>query len=520
MASYAGPAPWYQGVSEAYKNGRRKPRLVSGDQEWDMHGWHAKRKAGWYNRPSKRLGQTVKKRKVTAPDGTQVEMYKTEGYDDYIGFHNNGTDEKALDYALAAFNKKTQQGPIFEESTDEGHIKKVEYAEAQQVMRVTFWNKAVVFYFRVPTQLAGMLLSTARTNRVSYTDKRGIGRHALGRLFWELVRIKGQVRGSRYPFQYLKRGNYSFTGSNKQYRIKLTSDNYEMVNGFKFENKPGQPKPGETILSPIPLEEFERNKAIADMLPEIQNAQALLDSAKSSRSTEVQYEKEVKNKAGGPSDKVRTSKVAESFEDKWIADIDRDMGRGEEYEKAEQTIKEAQDRLQDETRLKYYESEIKSRKADYRERLLEKNKELNDAVVAQYKEVNPDWASVKHLDAAAWSLTGKSRHGVRGNVGEPRYLLDDDEWQEYNALKRKVNRVNLARNMFQRVWTKNELRNMDMRLQTATERRAYNAFISAEDWTGALEYLKGKSGVINIKNADGSVTRQAGKLAGASDVVE
>ena len=70
MPAYAGPAPWYQGVSETYKNGRRKNRLVSGDQEWDLStGWHAKRKNNWHKL------KNTKKEKVTLNDGTVVDIY-------------------------------------------------------------------------------------------------------------------------------------------------------------------------------------------------------------------------------------------------------------------------------------------------------------------------------------------------------------------------------------------------------------------------------------------------------------
>lgn len=257
MAAYAGKAPWYQGVSETTKTGRQRSTLSSGNQEWDLtEGWHAKRQRGWKGR-GKRSG-LVEKVKRTTPDGRTVTVYKTTGYDDYIGFHSHDEpDEDAIDYAMNAFDKKDpSHGPIFEQEGC-GHIAKLEYAQMQQVLRVTFVsNGAICIFYRVPTAVAGELLALARSKYTQTSVVDGKQRHKLGMVFWDLVRIRGQRHGARYPFEYQSRGNYKLTGSNKRYTVVLSDENIKKVLGGKYYGR--ELKPGETVTAILSEEEYAK----------------------------------------------------------------------------------------------------------------------------------------------------------------------------------------------------------------------------------------------------------------------
>ena len=67
---------------------------------------------------------------------------------------------------------------------------------------VSFAKGADVIYSKVPSAVAGTLFSLADRGDMrisSYTGKEG---HALGIEFWNLVRIRGQLHGSQFPFEY------------------------------------------------------------------------------------------------------------------------------------------------------------------------------------------------------------------------------------------------------------------------------------------------------------------------------
>lgn len=259
MAAYVGKTPWYKGVSETTKTGRQRPTLTSGNMEWDLtEGWHVKRQRGWKSRGKK--SGLVQKVQRTTPDGRTVTVYKTTGYDDTIGFHSHDEpDEDALSYALNAFDKNDpSHGPIFEQKGC-GHIAKLEYAQVQQVLRVTFTNNgAVCLFYRVPSAVAGELIALAQkgegATQISAVD--GTKRHALGIVFWDLVRIRGQKHGARYPFEYESRGSYKLTGSGKRYSVVLSDENIKKVLGGRYYGR--DLKPGETVTAILSEEEYAK----------------------------------------------------------------------------------------------------------------------------------------------------------------------------------------------------------------------------------------------------------------------
>lgn len=264
MKAYAGKVPWYSGVSESTPTGRQRQTLSSGNYEWDLsEGWHTKRQRGW--KKSGLSSGTVTKSKVTAPDGRQVTVYKSTGYDDTIGFHaHNESDEEALAYAFSALDKNNPSHPPIYEEDGCGHIAKLEYAQYEdgkglgQVLRVTFSsNGAVCIFFRVPSAVAGTLLALARSKAKRIGADGKTERHVLGIEFWDLVRIRGQRHGARYPFEYESRGDYKLTGSNKRYKITLSDKNYKKILGDRYYGN-RELKEGDEISAILSEEEYAR----------------------------------------------------------------------------------------------------------------------------------------------------------------------------------------------------------------------------------------------------------------------
>jgi len=87
-----------------------------------------------------------------------------------------------------------------------GHIKFLEYDEYRMLLRVTFWNDDECVYFRVPTAVAGQLRVYALTQQTQISSVDNKVRHLLGIRFWDLVRIRGTLHGTRYKFIYTKEG--------------------------------------------------------------------------------------------------------------------------------------------------------------------------------------------------------------------------------------------------------------------------------------------------------------------------
>ena len=306
MPAHVGKAPWYKGVSETTKTGRQRTTLSSGNLEWDLtEGWHAKRQRGWKGRGQK--SGLVQKVQRTTPDGRTITVYKTTGYDDTIGFHSHDEpDEDALSYALNAFDKSDpSHGPIFEQEGC-GHIAKVEYAQVQQVLRVTFTNNgAICLFYRVPTAVAGELLALAQKKSEQMSAVDGTMRHTLGIVFWDLVRIRGQRHGARYPFEYESRGRYKLTGSGKRYSVVLSDENIKKVLGGRYYSR--DLKPGETVTAILSEEEYakwqeeEHGQALAGIKMQTVNNKDTGEQQQEREGVEADfYDNHAEAQAGGP----------------------------------------------------------------------------------------------------------------------------------------------------------------------------------------------------------------------------
>lgn len=250
----------YEAVPEQTKSGRNRTSLSADGMQWDLsEGWHYKRQRGWKGRGIK--SGTVEKVYRTAPDGRKVTLYKSKGYDDYVGFHSheNGLDENPdlFAYAMHAFNKDAASHGQVYESDGCGHIKKLKYNSDMQVLWVEFTNRGdICVFFRVPRGVGGTLLHHAKSKSMGVSPVSGQQRHLLGMEFWDLVRIRGQRHGAKYPFEYMKHGNYKLTNSNGRYKVTLSDENMKVVLGNRYHT--ANLKPGETVTAIVNEQEFAK----------------------------------------------------------------------------------------------------------------------------------------------------------------------------------------------------------------------------------------------------------------------
>lgn len=129
--------------------------------------------------------------------------------DDYRQYLGQKQDRSVEKYVADAFGSSADIRVVEPRATggDTGHIIKLEYAVMYKILRVTFKKPSkggqVVAYMNVPSPVAGELLYLAESNQTQISASSGTLRHVLGMRFWDLIRIRGTIHGSRYPFEYV-----------------------------------------------------------------------------------------------------------------------------------------------------------------------------------------------------------------------------------------------------------------------------------------------------------------------------
>lgn len=273
MPTHAGSWPTatssldFRAVQDRTKSSNKpKSSIVEGNMEWDLStGWHATRQRGWKSKVTKSNRSMVT---VTSGiDGKEYKMYKYDGFDDAISFHAHQDVEAAYDerlaYAEAAFDtSRPEHGQIISQDGC-GHITHLDYAVKEQVLKATFANGDVCLFFRVPTAVAGELLHHAE-----YKHVRQDGRHLLGIRFWDLVRIRHQRHGARYPFEYERHVDGRFAKHSNRHYIDVTTKNKDAVLGViagskKYSELVRNIKAGDTISVVLNDEEYTK---LADSL--------------------------------------------------------------------------------------------------------------------------------------------------------------------------------------------------------------------------------------------------------------
>lgn len=179
---------------------------------------------------------------------------------------------------------------------DTGHIIKLEYAEMYKILRVTFKKPSkdgqVVAYMNVPAPVAGELLYLAEANPTQVSATNGSIRHVLGMRFWDLVRIRGTIHGTRYPFKYV-----TDMGNGRDSYAKGTATPDWSKTNFVLVRSPGggklEPKAVEQLSdkerseyeSRVALSERSRDKEAGynvDTMYKIVNKENIPESAKKS----------------------------------------------------------------------------------------------------------------------------------------------------------------------------------------------------------------------------------------------
>lgn len=149
----------------------------------------------------------AKMRQLTDPATGKPYEVPDDDYREYLGV---GRQSKSIDnYIADAFGPTAKVNVVEPRATggDSGHIIKLEYSEMYKILRVTFKKPSkggqVVAYMNVPVPVAGELLYLAEANPTQVSANSGSIRHVLGMRFWDLIRIRGTLHGSRYPFDYV-----------------------------------------------------------------------------------------------------------------------------------------------------------------------------------------------------------------------------------------------------------------------------------------------------------------------------
>lgn len=151
-----------------------------------------------------RQPEQMAKKKIKLPNGRSATVYDSGDRDGrFIPFSKMETSNSLEQYITEASFTWSTEGC--------GHIKQLDYAPRRSILRVEFqeqtdattgktWGRNdIAFYFNVPSGVFGELYYLAQS-KVTQAGVDGYNRHALGIHFWDLVRIRGSLYGSRYPY--------------------------------------------------------------------------------------------------------------------------------------------------------------------------------------------------------------------------------------------------------------------------------------------------------------------------------
>ena len=217
MANTSGPAPW----SDKFSAWRRSTKAQR-NAGWNFAtGWISPSMPSWEGRSKK-----PKMRTLVSSNGTTYQI-PAGHYDAFLGFTRDfdGTElsetykntkkhaniNTPADYIDFAFNISKSASKVIEQEGC-GSIKTLWYNKTYELLKVEFTNNgAIVVFFRLPKEVAGELLALAASKVTQISPVDGTERHALGIRFWDLVRIRGTMHGSRYKFQYTQEGSSTGT---------------------------------------------------------------------------------------------------------------------------------------------------------------------------------------------------------------------------------------------------------------------------------------------------------------------
>lgn len=127
----------------------------------------------------------------------------TEGY--YRGKKLKRKVSSMADLIDYAFEAKSQEKQLTTAECQGGHIKRITYNALYTLLMVEFTKRGdICVFFNLPASVAAYLMHLAETNQMGISSRDGTERHQVGIEFWNLVRVRGTVHSTQYPFQYTK----------------------------------------------------------------------------------------------------------------------------------------------------------------------------------------------------------------------------------------------------------------------------------------------------------------------------
>lgn len=193
-----GPSPFSPDFSEWYlkkrhsKNKRETKGLLT---DYETRKLRSSLTGDTYMMPKQDYDELVKHFKEHHSEIS--EMYGKDGKQRY------GKIQTPADYIDYAFEKKSQQRNIVQQDCNGGHIKSISYNALYMLLMVEFTNRGdICVFFNLPANVAAQLLHYAKTGETTVQTRDGKQRHMVGVTFWNLVRVRGTLHDTRYPFQY------------------------------------------------------------------------------------------------------------------------------------------------------------------------------------------------------------------------------------------------------------------------------------------------------------------------------
>ena len=483
-------------VSEVYAKRR----------DWDLSsGWRPKRPAEW----KKNVHRTMRTLYGTDGKKVQVAYYDNSSFDDVIGYHAHESEntrcQKLLARAEAAFSDKN----AVLDYEGIGHIKRVAYVENELILKVTFENGTVCVFDKIPPAVAGTLIHFAKTGQKTGRvyksgSKKGQPIHKIGVAFWNYVRIRGQIHGAKYPFEYEAHANYKLTGSSSRHVVtfKNEGDFYTLFpDGKKAQimNMIKPLKPGEKFSVILNEEEYKDyyDKAMqkdAEFRGHDTNGLAMTEDekviAEDTQRTAYSKREAAENGMGYKSIVIDNTK-RESIYDK-IAEDTRT-----EY------MKQTRDKMHG-TVAKFLE--IPQFQNEY-EVLRGQGYTHAEAIGFLLKSdiIPPEYR--KRLERIIDLRTGLARGSAKGDrrISELSKVTYGDG-NAYKQYKRGHLKAAYAQDLNARYWTPDDLKAMlnhpDKNI-TLKHRPVYKKLIESKDWEGALNYLKNTTVVLHFEDSNG-----------------
>lgn len=300
MAAHAGPLPFRQAYPDFAARSRSKKYT---EENLDiLHGWRKQPRkpetrrltsslGNVYDMPGEDLDNFIK---YIKSDSQKSQLYteaerkllkNVQTPADYIDFVFDPQRLKTLK------KKQVTDMPVRADANgDTGHITHLSYNSRYLLLKVTFWNGTICCFFNVPSRVVSLLMHYAENSTLAPPGKNGKKRHALGVEFWNLIRIRGTVHSTRYPFEYVTDNNagpreakYEYTTGwndklqrDTQIRVEKASQNTAEDKEFEAQSDLADKQDIILDYEDEDLVTFFENGAYDDMIGKVNSAQRKL----------------------------------------------------------------------------------------------------------------------------------------------------------------------------------------------------------------------------------------------------